>query len=140
MDVRGRDVNKWFGAAAALSTVLTAAHIFGGTPEFLTPILETELPDDIRAVAAIVWHGVSLLLVANSAVLIGATMNTHWGRAGVGVVAAQYVGFVALFLYFGIIFLGDITALPQWVAFALISAMIWMGTRRKAVPGLSGVV
>ena len=48
------DINIWFGAAAALSALLAAAHVIGGTPEFLTPIVTSDLSAGIRAVAAIV--------------------------------------------------------------------------------------
>ncbi|MFV2002761.1 MAG: hypothetical protein ACC619_07235 [Paracoccaceae bacterium] len=129
-------MNKWFGGAAALSSALAAAHILGGTPEFLSPVLQTGLAPDIRAVAAIVWHAVSLILIVNSVVLIGAAMNRPWGRAGVPIVAAQYLGFVGLFIFLGISFLGNITDLPQWTAFAAISAMVGLGMR--ATPARSG--
>lgn len=123
-------MNIWFGAAAALSSLLAVAHIFGGTPEFLTPIVISDLPADIRAVAAIVWHATSVLLVLNSVVLIGATFGRQ-GMAAVMLVAAQYLGFVGLFLYYGITYLGNITDLLQWTAFAVIPALILVGIKRK---------
>jgi len=126
-------MNIWFGVAAALSSLLAAAHIFGGTPEFLSPIVETELAIDIRAVAAIVWHGISLLLITNSVMLVGAALNRPWGRAAVVVVGAQYLGFVGLFLYYGVSFLGNVTDLLQWTAFAVISGLILLGIQREPI-------
>ena len=91
-----------------MSSVLTVAHIFGGTPQFLTPVVQADLDADIRAAASVVWHAVSLSLIFDSAVLVGVAM----GRAGAGVVAAHYMGFVALFIYFGISQLDNVTDLP----------------------------
>jgi len=124
-------MNKWIAAAALLSSVLAAAHIFGGTPEFLVPIVASALADDVRAVAAIVWHATSVLLVVNSVVLTGAVLGRPWGQ-GVGLVAVQYLGFVGLFLYYGVAYLGNITDLPQWTAFIVIAGLIGVGMRRQA--------
>lgn len=123
-------MNKWIAGAALLSSVLTVAHIFGGTPQFPTPVVQADLDADIRAAASVVWHAVSLLLIFDSAVLIRVAMGR--GRAGAGVVAAHYMGFVALFIYFGVSQLGNVTDLPQWIIFAAILAMLWMGMRAAA--------
>ena len=132
-------MNRWFAAAAAVSLVLTAAHIIGGTPEFLTPILQSDLGTDIRAVAGIVWHGVSVLLIVNSAVLIAAAMNRPAGRQGAIWVILQYLGFTGLFLFYGITWLGNVGDLPQWTILAVISALTLAGLRsgRRAVGAVS---
>ena len=123
-------MNRWLGAAAALSSVLAAAHIIGGTPDFLAPVLLSDLAPEVRAVAAIVWHGVSVLLIVNSAVLIAATMNRPAGRGGAVWVALQYLGFTGLFLFYGITRLGNVTALPQWSVIGVISVLVFVGIRQ----------
>jgi len=120
-------MNKWFGAAAVLSVLLTAAHIIGGTPDFLMPILQSDLDPLVRAGAAVVWHGVSALLIVNSAVLIAAAMNRPSGQGGAIWVATQYLGFTGLFLFYGITRMGTVTDLPQWVLIGVIAALIFAG-------------
>ncbi|NOX72361.1 MAG: hypothetical protein GXP03_01610 [Alphaproteobacteria bacterium] len=126
-------MNIGFLAAAGLSAVLVPAHIFGGGIEIHLPVLATELAPDIKAVITVVWHAISLILIINTALLVGAAFRKPWGPVAAWIVAAQYAGFVALFVVFGVIRLGNLTQMPQWIGFLLIVVLIGIGLRRATV-------
>ncbi len=123
-------MNFLYFGAAAMSALLFFAHVFGGVPDILQPILETGLSPMIRAVAVVVWHGISVVLAVNAALLVGAGAGVGWARAAVWMVGLQYAGFTALFLAVGLARLGNLTQMPQWIGFALVLALIGLGLRK----------
>ena len=125
-------MDKWFGAAAALSILTTAVHIFGGGPAIHAPMLQTDIADDVRATWSVVWHGVSAMLAIGSVVLAGAAMGKNWGRSGAAIVALIYAAFTGLFIFYGLARLGNLITMPQWTIFAAMVALIVVAMTRRA--------
>jgi hypothetical protein len=126
-------MNIGFLGAAGLSAMLIPAHIFGGGAEIYLPVLATALAPEIKAVISVVWYAISLILIINTALLFGAALKRPWGLVAARIVAAQYGGFVALFVVFGVTRLGNLTQMPQWIGFLLIVALIGIGIRGAPV-------
>ncbi len=124
-------MNKWFAAAALLSVLTTVIHIFGGGPAIHLPMLQTGMADDVRATWSVVWHGVSALLGIGSVVLIGAALAKPWGRAGAPAIGFIYFSFAGLFVFYGLMRLGNLTTMPQWTIFVLMSLLIALALRRE---------
>ena len=128
-------MNLSLTGATALSGILVLAHIFGGGPEIHMPVLATELAPEIKAAVSVVWHGVTLVLIINTVLLLAATTNRPWGHTAAWIVVAQYGAFVVLFIAYGIIRLENLTQLPQWIAFLLIVVLTVLGLRRTPTQG-----
>jgi len=120
-------MNFPFLGAGVMSGLLFLAHVFGGVPDILEPILGTGLPPDIQAVAVVVWHGISAVLIINAALLIGAGVGAEWARHAVWVVGLQYAGFTLLFLVVGISRLGNLFDMPQWIGFLTVLTLMGFG-------------
>lgn len=128
-------MNFPFLGAGVMSGLLFLAHVFGGAPDILEPILGTDLPPEIRAVAVVVWHGISAVLIINAALLIGAGFGAEWVRHVVWVVGLQYAGFTLLFLVVGISRLGNLFDMPQWIGFLAVLALMGLGHRLAVKKG-----
>lgn len=124
-------MNRWFIGAALLSGLTAVAHVFGGGPEFHKPMMASALSDPIRAGFSVVWHATTIMLVVNTGLLIRAALDRSEARALAWVVILQYLPFAGLFLYFGLMRLGNITALPQWSAFLIVSVLALIGLRKR---------
>jgi len=117
-------MNVWMIAAALLLLGLTGVHVFAGTPEIMHPIRRANLPKVVKAVADVVWHGVT-------AVLGGLALATFWlafypNPALLWTIIGIQLAFAALFVGYGLFYLRTIRHLPQWSAFVIIPAlMIW---------------
>ena len=122
-------MNLPFLGAGAMSGLLFLAHVFAGVPDILEPILATGLPQEVRAVTVVVWHGISVVLIVGAALLIGAGLGVGWARHAVWMVGLQYAGFTLLFLAVGISRLGNLTDMPQWIGFLTVLALMGLGHR-----------
>ena len=72
-------MNKWIAAASALMFVTLIAHVFGGGPEVIDVVTATGLPDTVRALSSVVWHGITLMLAMSAIAL--AYLATHHNPA-----------------------------------------------------------
>lgn len=119
--------NKFLIVAAALSAATCALHVFGGGPEFPDVIFAVEQIDiKQKALYAILWHMVTLLLALATIVYAVSSFKPNWIPAA-HLMNAIYIGITGLFLVFGLSVLGNITTLPQWTLFLVMAAASWAG-------------
>jgi len=122
-------MNKWFAIAAGMVVVLAVAHFLGGVPRFQSVAAPDNPVPDISGITIAVWFAVSILLVINAAILIGAALNKAWGKAGLVMIAGQILGFVALFMFYGAGLAGNQINPLIWASVFAIPAAIYLGQR-----------
>ncbi len=108
-------------------SLTVVAHIFGGGPEVNAPIQASDLDPVVRALALVVWHGVSVTLAAIAAALFWLSWHRNQELAFMAI--GIQLGFTALFIGVGIISLGTLSPVPQWIAFAIGSSLTAWGLR-----------
>jgi len=121
-------MNKPLLAATALMALTVVAHIFGGGPQYLTPF-QIELPnDELRSMAAVLWHAVSVSLIAFTLAL--GWMTRQPNRPLALTISALQLGWAGLFVFYGLTMLGNLSEMPQWSIFILVPALTWWGHRK----------
>ena len=120
-------MNKLMIAAVVLMFVTFLAHVFGGGPEIHAPIQASELSPYLRAISAVIWHAITVVLLVFSVALAG--LVKHPNRALERIMIAIQLGFAALFLFYGVRLLGNIIDMPQWIAFLLIPGLMMLARR-----------
>lgn len=128
--VSGGFMNKPMLLACALMGVTTCVHVFGGGPEIHQPIQTSDLPSYLRAISAVLWHAVTVILMAFAIAL--AWVSLHPNRPLEWMIALVQVGFAGLFLFYGVAILGTPWPMPQWVVFLLIPGVMLFGMRGQA--------
>jgi len=126
-------LNYWTLSAGILSGLLIFVHIFGGGPEIHNPMLESDLPQSIKSVWSVVWHAITLLLILGTIVLVYAALYPGQINSAVVLICAMYFGFALLFVAYGIVQLGSVIIMPQWIAFGLIALLAGIGLRGNGV-------
>jgi len=117
-------------AAAGLTAFTFALHLIGGTPEINAPVRASDFEPALRSILSVVWHMITLtLLVMASATL---WLAKHRNPPLYWMVLSLNLGYVALFLGYGIYDLGSIFVLPQWTLFAAISLCLLIGQWRRS--------
>ncbi len=129
-------MNKWMLTAAGLLFLTTGVHVFLGGPEIHVPIQESDLHPAVRAVGAVVWHAVTVMLLVFGAGCAWLARNPNAPMAWLMI--ATQLGFVGLFIGYGMALLGNLTVMPQWIIFGLISAIMAMGIRVDKAPSRRG--
>jgi hypothetical protein len=117
--------------AAALTVITALAHVFGGTPEFLDPINDSNAPDFNKTGMTIIWHWITAVLCINTVALAVAGRNELYALPIGFMVILQFLAFGLLFAGFGIAAFGSLFVMPQWIAFFLISALTYFGLIRR---------
>jgi hypothetical protein len=112
-------------AAAAGMAATTVLHVVGGGAEFHQPIQASAMELPLRAISAVLWHLVTMLLAVQSIALLW--LARHPERAMAGFLVAIQVGFAGLFLYYGQTMLGTVWILGQWTIFAALALLIVWG-------------
>jgi len=120
-------MNKLVLSAGMLSVLTLFAHVFAGGPEIHVPVLESDLPLELKAIFSVVWHAVTAVLVINSAALFLAAGSKSIEKILVLFVSSQYLVFAALFVFYGITHLGTLLPMPQWSVFLLMPALALAG-------------
>ena len=123
-------MNKILLAAAALSAATALLHVFGGGPEVHEPLLESGLSGLLAAFTSVLWHFVTVIVLANSAALCVAAIREDSRNALVVMVSGQYLAFAALFLIYGLMQLDSVMLMPQWLLFVAISGLAIAGMTR----------
>ncbi|TAG20387.1 MAG: hypothetical protein EAZ40_09820 [Rhodobacterales bacterium] len=131
-----RAMNIPFLAAAALSAATFGLHVVGGGAEFHAPIQAVDMPLPLRTMSAILWHYVSAMLLLQAAAFgwVARTPNMPllW------FLIAVQLCFAGLFLVYGLMMLGSIWVLLQWVIFIAIAGLAlwgqWSGARPLPAP------
>lgn len=122
--MRTNSLNVPLAVAAALYFATAAIHAFMGGPEINAPIQLSELHPLVRAISAVIWHALTALFLTFGGALLWAARAEN--QALVITILAVTLAFIALFLIIGIVLLGTIFAMLQWVLFgAIAAAMIW---------------
>lgn len=119
-----KSLNRPIAIAGGLYLATAAIHAFMGGPEINAPIQASELHPLIRAISAVIWHALTALFVVFGVALLWTARNGN--RALSVTILAVTVAFVALFLGIGIVLMGTVGAMLQWVLFgAIAAALVW---------------
>lgn len=127
-------MNRWIVAASILSFVTAAVHVFAGGPEVHETLLAADLPALLKTYVSVLWHATTAVLVFDSVALLMAAGRTTARRPLLWVVGSQYVAYAALFIGYGLAYLGSVMETPQWVAFAGIVALALVGVWKDSRP------
>lgn len=122
-------MNPWMIAASLLLWLTTYVHVFMGGPEIHVPIQMSDLDAAVRGVGAVIWHAVTVILIAFA--IACAALARRANRAMALLVIGIQLGFAALFIFYGITLLGTLWIMPQWVIFTLIPAVMALGLRHS---------
>ena len=127
-------MNWWIFASGLLSLTTAAVHVFLGGPEVHLPVQANDgLTLEVRAVMAVVWHGISAILILSGVAKIYSAC-TGQIRSAIAFIAAQYLALAALFIGYGAIRFGSLLVIPQWTLFVVILATLGLGLRRRRAP------
>ncbi len=129
--MQSQSLNIPFAVAGGLFFATAAIHAFMGGPEINAPIQASDLNALIRSISAVVWHALTALFLVFGLALLWTAR--HANRALVVTILAVNLAFIALFVVIGIVLLGTVGVMLQWVLFAAISAvMLWGMARERA--------
>ncbi len=112
-------------AAAILMAATTGLHVIGGGPEFHVPIQASSLDLPLRAISAVLWHMVTVLLAIQAVALLW--LARHPNIPMTTLLLAIQIGFAGLFLFYGQTMLGTVWQLGQWTIFLALAALIAWG-------------
>lgn len=105
--------NYWMLAAAGLIAATGFIHIYGGGPEYMTPMLATDLANIPKTGFTVIWHIITLTLFGSAAALWW--LNRHRNTA----LFVTVIGFLmissVIFLWVGVSETSGIFDLPQWI-------------------------
>lgn len=129
----GITMNKWILSAAVLSSLTFFVHVFAGGPEVHDPMLALakSFPILLQAFVSVMWHAITVILAINSVALLIALRKPDLQNTIVLFVTSQYMAFAALIAFYGLVRLGSMLPMPQWIAFMLISGLAVAGLRRS---------
>jgi hypothetical protein len=122
-------MNKWIFAAGVLSSITFGIHVFAGGSDVHEPLLATGLSALLKTYISMLWHGVTAVLLINSAALLVAAFHRHLERPIVWAVVLQYIAYGGLFFGYGLAYLGTAWTTPQWLGFLAISMLAMAGLR-----------
>lgn len=115
--------------AAILMVGTCAIHAFVGGPEVHGPIQASDLPPLLRAVSAVVWHGVTVILAAFALALFW--MARHPNKPMAVLIIGVLLGFAALFFTYGLSAMGNVWDMPQWIIFLVQPPLIAAAQLRR---------
>lgn len=122
-------MNKPMLAAALISALTIGLHVIGGGAEVHAPIQASNLPLPLRAISAVMWHFVSLILALQTLGFLRVAQRPN-PEMSVLLIGVQ-LGTAALFVFYGLSMLGSVWIMPQWTIFLTIAALGLWGLRRK---------
>lgn len=126
---RGRN---WFIAAAALGLASTAIHIWAGGPEIMDPLYASSLPLASVAVLDVVWQQVTALLLGGGLAAALAAFRPGWRRPVAWLLGGHYLVVSAIFLVWGALWFSSPCPMPQWILFATMAGLMFVGLRSGA--------
>ncbi|WP_439529040.1 hypothetical protein [Pannonibacter sp.] len=115
--------------AAVLMAATVVLHVVGGGPEVHDPLLAATVDPKLNAFVSVLWHAVTVVLVALAAGL--AVLACRCDTALEAVLSGLQLGFAALFIGYGLMRLGNLTDMPQWVIFLSIPVLTRVGQMRR---------
>lgn len=111
--------------AAGLMGVTVLIHVYMGGPEYHDQYQTIITDPGYRAMAAVLWHAVTVVLVVLTGGLLwlarGSNPPLELALAGI------QVGFALLFIWYGLSRLGTLWPMPQWLIFLGIPALTRLG-------------
>ena len=120
-------MNTWLLLAGIAALLLGLVHIFPGGREIHRPMVAAHWPEPAKAVWSVVWHGITAVLALGGLALIAAGLLPDQALALAALPIALFLAFAGLFIVYGVLRLGTIRVLPQWVAFLVISGLGLVG-------------
>ena len=130
-------VNRVLVLAALIAAATTLLHVFGGGESIARPLLDSDLDDEVRLTAYVVWHMVTITLGASAVALALGALPTHAAAARylVAVVAALWIGFGLIFLAVAATNGGGaeriFVELGQWIILIPVGVLGFWGLRRS---------
>jgi hypothetical protein len=120
-------MNPWLLASGIASLVLVLVHIFPGGREVHRPMVASDWPEPAKAVWSVVWHAVTAVMALGGLALVAASLLPDHALALAVLPVTVFLAWTGLFLFYGLLRLGSVTILPQWVAFTVISGLALIG-------------
>ena len=120
-------MNLWLLSAGIAALLLDLVHIFLGGREIHRPMVAAHWPEPAKAIWSVVWHAVTALIALGGVALIVAAVLPDQALALAALPIALFLAFAGLFIGYGLIRLGTVRILPQWIAFLGISALGLIG-------------
>ena len=118
--------------AAALTAAICIIHVFAGGPSIHHGIQRSNLDQDLKAISAVIWHLVTAVIAICSISLIASAVKPNFPLELA--VLLIFVSFIFLFVFYGLLFFGNLTSMPQWILFIVPCVAILMDwTRRRHV-------
>lgn len=125
-------MNRKLFITALLAALTASVHIFIGTPEIETPLLQSSMPHELSLLLYVCWHLVSIILVFSSVIFFLAARTAFH-------IKYQYTAKLLslLWLSFGFAFIviamwdsgtSMLIKLPQWILFLPIGALGFWGS------------
>jgi hypothetical protein len=125
-------------AAAVLMGLTSALHLFGGEFDVHRPLLAQTDTAEMALYASVLWHGISAMLVLNTvALLYGARIGPGSGApAAMALAGAQTLALAAVFLFYGMVRLGNVFAAPQWTILLAAGGLACLAALPRQAPRL----
>lgn len=123
---------NYFTGVAAFHIGLTAAiHLFAGTGDIVFPIMQVEtLHPEIRAIAMVLWHMVSLILLLSTLAIGYFARNSNHALSW-PIIASQF-GFAFIFVFYNITHFAALFVMPQGTVFVLCPVLMILGHAKVA--------
>lgn len=118
----------FFITAALIAFGSTALHVFAGGAEIHVPIQESGLNTPLKAISAVLWHAVTLTLLAGGIVACALVVRPH--RLVALGIALFSLGYIPIFMFYAQTMLGSVWAMPQWVLFLAFALFMSLGARK----------
>lgn len=120
-------MNLWLLSAGIGALLLNLVHIFLGGREIHRPMVAAHWPEPAKAIWSVVWHAVTAVIAFGGLALVAAAFLPDLALALSVLPVALFGSSAGLFIFYGLKRLGSLRILPQWVAFAAISALAVIG-------------
>jgi len=125
-------VNPWSLTAGGLLAATALLHLVGGEIDVHRPLRALTGAGEMGLYASVLWHGISVLLLASAAGLVMAGVGAgreRWRGAAI-LATAQTAGLGALFLLYGVHLAGSVWVAPQWALLLPVAGLATIGLFR----------
>ena len=113
--------------AAVLCALACIVHLFYGGVRIHRPLQQSNASRLARAMASVVWHAATAMMMLNAAALAYAANGGAESGPMVLLIAAQSLAGAALSFFYGISRFGSVFVMPHWVAFLAITMLALWG-------------
>ncbi|HEV7308346.1 hypothetical protein [Ensifer sp.] len=127
-------MSRWLLAAGILSLVTTGVHLFAGGPDVHVPLLDNSPSPLLQTYVSMLWHATSAVLLINSLALMFAAVDDRYRVPLAAAVILQYLAYAALFMGYGLAYLGSLWTTPQWLVFVVTVGLAAIGARSGGRP------